>query len=200
MAQNPCNCKKSRCLKLYCDCFAANVLCSGCRCRDCVNIDPNDPARKKAIATVLARNPDAFKPKIKSVGHTTGCHCKKSRCVKKYCECYQGAVRCNATCKCSNCRNRGNPGDVDLPTGSGKKTKKRKTVDTVRFAPTRAPTHPPTYPPPPNIELIASFTSPPSLPLTAPQVGRHAVAAADAPPIARWCGGGLKEAHDAVLS
>ena len=193
MAQNPCNCKKSRCLKLYCDCFAANVLCSGCRCRDCVNIDPNDPARKKAIATVLARNPDAFKPKIKSVGHTTGCHCKKSRCVKKYCECYQGAVRCNATCKCSNCRNRGNPGDVDLPTGSGKKTKKRKTVDTVRFAPTRAPTHPPTYPP---LQTSSSSRPLPLLSLSLSQRRKSAVMLSPLPMHRRspgGAGGGLKK-------
>ena len=125
---NPCNCKKSRCLKLYCDCFAADALCdSGCRCQNCCNLDPSDPERKKAIATVLARNPAAFKPKIKAVGHTTGCHCKKSGCVKKYCECYQGAVRCKpSVCKCKNCRNTGKPGDVDhLPT-AGRRKKKLK--------------------------------------------------------------------------
>lgn len=33
-----CNCKKSRCLKLYCDCFAAGVPCSDCNCEVCENI------------------------------------------------------------------------------------------------------------------------------------------------------------------
>ena len=25
-----CNCKNSKCLKLYCDCFSAGVMCDGC--------------------------------------------------------------------------------------------------------------------------------------------------------------------------
>ena len=36
-----CNCVKSRCLKLYCDCFAQGVYCSGCSCQDCHNTEEN---------------------------------------------------------------------------------------------------------------------------------------------------------------
>lgn len=33
-----CNCKKSRCLKLYCDCFAAGQYCKHtCSCQSCLN-------------------------------------------------------------------------------------------------------------------------------------------------------------------
>ena len=33
-----CNCEKSRCLKLYCECFSWNLLChNACNCRDCLN-------------------------------------------------------------------------------------------------------------------------------------------------------------------
>ena len=34
-----CKCKKSRCLKLYCECFAAKEFCtgSGCQCLNCLN-------------------------------------------------------------------------------------------------------------------------------------------------------------------
>ncbi len=37
--RSPCRCKTSRCLKLYCSCFAAGQLCSAgvCRCDACFN-------------------------------------------------------------------------------------------------------------------------------------------------------------------
>ena len=34
-----------------------------------------------------------------------GCHCKKSRCLKKYCECFEGSVYCGPNCKCVECQN-----------------------------------------------------------------------------------------------
>ena len=34
---HPCNCKKSRCLKLYCECFSADIYCNGCNCTSCLN-------------------------------------------------------------------------------------------------------------------------------------------------------------------
>lgn len=34
----PCNCRNSRCLKRYCDCFAAGMYCSpDCKCEECHN-------------------------------------------------------------------------------------------------------------------------------------------------------------------
>ncbi len=36
-----CNCKKSKCLKLYCDCFAAGVYCQNCSCSCCLNTEEN---------------------------------------------------------------------------------------------------------------------------------------------------------------
>ena len=33
-----CNCKKSHCLKLYCECFATKSYCQGCNCVSCLNI------------------------------------------------------------------------------------------------------------------------------------------------------------------
>jgi len=38
------------------------------------------------------------------------CTCKKSRCQKKYCECFSVGVKCNEGCSCLDCRN-GHPGD-----------------------------------------------------------------------------------------
>lgn len=32
----PCNCEKSKCLKLYCECFAHGRVCTKtCNCREC---------------------------------------------------------------------------------------------------------------------------------------------------------------------
>lgn len=33
------------------------------------------------------------------------CTCKKSGCLKKYCDCYQGGAGCSINCKCDDCRN-----------------------------------------------------------------------------------------------
>ena len=45
-----------------------------------------------------------------------GCNCKKSRCQKKYCECFSNGVGCNEECKCHGCLN-GNQEDRGVGEG-----------------------------------------------------------------------------------
>ncbi|XP_058224704.1 uncharacterized protein LOC131333907 isoform X2 [Rhododendron vialii] len=122
-----CNCKKTKCLKLYCDCFAAGIYCAEpCACQGCFNRPEYEDTVLETRQQIESRNPLAFAPKVvqcitkspansnvedrnastlSSARHKRGCNCKKSMCLKKYCECYQADVGCSNGCRCEGCKN-----------------------------------------------------------------------------------------------
>ena len=80
-----CNCKKSGCLKKYCECYKEGRACQGCNCTGCENLVSHRVSPNKA-------------------SHI-GCNCKRSGCNKKYCECFQRGEKCGDSCKCEKCQN-----------------------------------------------------------------------------------------------
>lgn len=60
-----CSCKKSKCLKMYCECFTKGLVCGvECGCTDCNNTDNYESQIKQARDEILSRNSLAFVSKV----------------------------------------------------------------------------------------------------------------------------------------
>lgn len=109
-----CKCSKSKCMKLYCECFSAQKTCGPeCSCIGCYNTPEHQDLKEIVIKDILEKNPIAFSKKFKKISkgdlrlHSRGCNCKRSGCLKKYCECFAEGLKCTNMCKCRGCKNCG---------------------------------------------------------------------------------------------
>ena len=88
-----CTCKKTRCLKKYCECYRVGKKCNPdvCSCRDCANT----------------------KDRVVEEEKLKGCTCRRNKCLKKYCECFRASVTCDPSkCSCLGCQNTGTDAPV----------------------------------------------------------------------------------------
>lgn len=125
-----CRCGRTKCLKQYCQCFRNNVRCtSDCVCEDCHNDGKHEEKRIEAIRKIRMNNPNAFKgtdleiqdqevrtPRGSLLKVIRGCRCKRSRCKKKYCECFGAGLLCTTNCVCNDCENGNDAGSIKTVT------------------------------------------------------------------------------------
>ena len=72
-----CNCKNSRCIKLYCECLKKNGYCgSHCNCKNCLNheskrLTSDNPEREKIIKNLKLKNPSFAEPIFQTIESST---------------------------------------------------------------------------------------------------------------------------------
>ena len=69
VASLKCTCNKSKCIKMYCECFTAGRFCDeSCSCTNCHNKPEFEKMIREARKNIRNRNPLAFKAKDKNTG------------------------------------------------------------------------------------------------------------------------------------
>ena len=82
--------------------FQAKVRCFAQHRGCCLSVAAKLPPRPRA----LHRHPSCWVQVTAKAGHKKGCRCKRSKCLRRYCECFSGGARCNPdVCACEGCRN-----------------------------------------------------------------------------------------------
>lgn len=127
-SESCCSCKKSRCIKLYCECFARGNECgSSCGCQSCLNAPQYSELKKLVVKEIVCRNPQAFSGRaaLQPRPNRRACRCRKTACSKRYCECVAAGLPCSSECRCCDCSN-GKAHDSSHPSPNHKPVKSRK--------------------------------------------------------------------------
>lgn len=122
-----CTCKKTRCVKKYCECYSNKIFCYNCKCENCENkpnfindnIKDNNTINKKETEEEINEDKYNNSTNNKQISETINddindnnskkliiCTCSKSGCNKNYCECFKAKVKCNNKCRCIKCLNK----------------------------------------------------------------------------------------------
>ena len=109
--QNPrihCTCKKTKCIKKYCECFSSGNLCYNCKCENCENKPYYIENKNNIIKTDEENNENNIElnEEENEEKKLIICTCSKSGCNKNYCECFKAKVKCNNKCRCIKCLNK----------------------------------------------------------------------------------------------
>ncbi len=111
-----CTCTRTQCQKKYCACFARGKPCIGCDCKGCLNTPrENNTIYPERGQIYNNNNPKEEEININrniyqdSKSHSIVCNCTKSKCMKKYCECYKMNIPCGSLCRCIDCQNKNTP-------------------------------------------------------------------------------------------
>lgn len=86
---------------MYCSCFHEGKKCrSECQCTQCKNVEGFEDEIKKAVDHVkkkAQRNHVQVNELFKKDRSDT-CNCKKTKCQKRYCECFLQKKKCTQKC------------------------------------------------------------------------------------------------------
>ena len=82
------------------DAFKSKVVSSATASKDAADGQTNKGTPGASPLGGASGTPSSTVP-----AHVNGCHCKKSGCLKKYCECFSINVQCSEKCRCLDCKN-----------------------------------------------------------------------------------------------
>jgi hypothetical protein len=104
-SEEGCNCRYSGCLKFYCKCLREGKACNNCNCSGCGNHTDNHSRISK-----LARRANQLEPTGQGseaqvqFPKPVGCNCRRSSCLKNYCDCRQFGNKCGESCHARTAR------------------------------------------------------------------------------------------------